>query len=118
MTDSTPPLPPASPPPPAPASPPPPAPRSTGSASPNRTTAAILAFFLGWFGAHKFYLGRPGIGAIFLLVNTVGLFFTWILAFLPNIATGVIALVEFIIFLTKSDEEFHRIYVVEKKAFF
>jgi hypothetical protein len=36
----------------------------------------------------------------------------------PNIILGVIALVEGIIYLTKTDEEFEQIYVVGKKQWF
>lgn len=59
----------------------------------SRTTAAVLAFFLGGLGAHKFYLGRIGWGIVYLL-------FCW--TFIPS----VIAFVEFIVYLCKSDEEF------------
>jgi len=59
----------------------------------SRTTAAVLAFFLGGLGAHKFYLGRIGWGIVYLL-------FCW--TFIPSI----IAFVEFIVYLCKSDEEF------------
>lgn len=33
----------------------------------DKTFACVLAFFLGGFGVHKFYLGRPGQGIIYLL---------------------------------------------------
>ena len=33
----------------------------------NKTTAALLAIFLGGFGVHKFYLGRAGTGIAYLL---------------------------------------------------
>ena len=59
----------------------------------SRTTAAILAFFLGGIGVHKFYLGRTGSGILYLL-------FCW--TFIPMF----IAFVEFIIYLTMSDEAF------------
>lgn len=32
-----------------------------------KTTGVLLALFLGGFGAHWFYMGRPGIGAIYAL---------------------------------------------------
>ena len=47
----------------------------TGNRS--RTTAAVLAIFFGGFGFHKFYLGAPIMGLLYL-------FFCW--TFLPAIA--------------------------------
>jgi TM2 domain-containing membrane protein YozV len=38
----------------------------------SRSTAYILWFFLGTFGAHKFYLNKTGIGILYLF--TFGLF--------------------------------------------
>ncbi|HEX8327284.1 MAG TPA: NINE protein [Hymenobacter sp.] len=60
----------------------------------NRTTAALLAFFLGAFGGQYFYLGRVGAGVASLL-------FCWTL--IPSF----IALYHFIKFLTMSDEAFN-----------
>lgn len=80
---------------------------------PNKLVAALLAFFLGLFGAHKFYLGRIGLGITYLLIGTIG----WITIIGPPIL-GIICLIEAIIFITKSDEEFHQQYVVEKRAMF
>ena len=59
----------------------------------SRITAALLAFFLGGFGIHRFYLGNIGLGFLYLI-------FFW--TFIP----AVIAFIEFIIFLTMSDEAF------------
>ena len=33
----------------------------------NKTTAALLALFVGWLGIHKFYLGEMGKGIVYLL---------------------------------------------------
>lgn len=38
----------------------------------NKWTAFFLCLFLGYFGAHKFYEGRVGMGILYLL--TIGLF--------------------------------------------
>lgn len=84
----------------------------------NKVTAGILAILLGGLGAHKFYLGMTGPALVFLLTNTIGFVITIFLAFIPNYALGVIALIEGILYLTKSDEEFHQLYVVQKKSWF
>lgn len=34
--------------------------------------AYLLWFFVGWAGAHRFYLGRPGTAVTMLLLNVVG----------------------------------------------
>jgi TM2 domain-containing membrane protein YozV len=59
----------------------------------SRLAAALLAFFLGGFGVHKFYLGRVGQGILYLL-------FFW--TFIP----AIVAFVEMIIYLTMTDEAF------------
>ena len=33
----------------------------------NGTTAVLLALFLGGLGIHKFYMGKPGLGVLYLL---------------------------------------------------
>ena len=63
----------------------------------SRITAALLAFFFGGFGAHKFYLGKPWRGILYLL-------FCW--TFIP----AIISFIEFIIYLCNSDQEFARKY--------
>lgn len=76
------------------------APLSFGNTAPNgksKVAAALLAFFLGGFGAHKFYLGQIGRGILYLV-------FFW--TFIP----AIIAFIEFIIFLTMSDESFNQKY--------
>lgn len=70
---------------------------STAPNGKNKLAAALLAFFLGCIGVHKFYLGQIGLGFIYLI-------FCWTL--IPTI----IAFIEFIIFLTMSDESFNRKY--------
>ena len=79
----------------------------------NKIVAALFAFFLGSLGIHKFYLGKTTAGIIMLLCGTIG----WLLI-LPGIAVCIIAFIEFIIYLVKSDEDFYQDYVVGDKSWF
>jgi len=73
--------------------------------------AGICGILLGALGIHKFILGYTKEGVIMLLISllTVG-FGAW--------AMGVIGLIEGIIYLTKTDEEFIQTYVTAKKGWF
>ena len=91
----------------------------------SKVAAGLLAIFLGGWGIHKFYLGYIGIGVIYPVLNVVlilGACFTFGVAFFLAIpiwlAIGIVSLVEGIIYLTKSDEEFHHAYVVNRRVFF
>lgn len=57
----------------------------------NKIAYALLALFLGGLGAHKFYAGKIGAGIVYLV-------FCW--TFIP----AIIALIEFIIALTKQSD--------------
>ena len=76
-----------------------------------RVLAGVLAILLGPFGIHKFVLGYQNEGLIMLLssVLTCG-----ILAG----PMALIGLIEGIIYLSKSDEEFYYIYQENKKPWF
>ncbi|EGQ7973476.1 TM2 domain-containing protein [Vibrio parahaemolyticus] len=86
---------------------------STATSS-KKIPAALFAFFLGSLGIHKFYLGYKKQGFIMMIVFLLG----FILLGLPSIIIGIIAFIEFIIYLTKTEEDFDRIYVQNKKAWF
>lgn len=87
---------------------------SASSAGSKKISAALFAFFLGAFGAHKFYLGYTKQGVIMLLVFLFGM----ILFGIPSMVIGVIAFIEFILYLVKSDEEFQATYVTGRKPWF
>ena len=72
-----------------------------------RVTAAILAWFLGIFGAHKFYLGYTNAGLIMLIGN-----------FCTCYVFSIISFIEFIIYLTKSDDDFIETYQIGQKEWF
>jgi len=60
----------------------------------SKTTTALLAFFFGGIGIHKFYLGETMGGLIYL-------FFCW--TFIPL----VLSLFDFLSVLLMSDEKFN-----------
>lgn len=59
----------------------------------SKGTAALLAFFLGGLGVHKFYLGQSGLGVVYLL-------FCW--TFIP----AIVAFIEFLVLLGMNEREF------------
>ena len=77
----------------------------------NKIAAGVCGILLGGFGIHKFILGYTSAGLIMLLVSILscGLFYG---------IMHIIGLIEGIIYLTKSDEEFVRIYVDGQKTWF
>jgi TM2 domain-containing membrane protein YozV len=80
-----------------------------------KVIAGILAIILGPLGVHKFILGYNKEGIILLAVTLVVGFFT---CGVGVGLTGIIGLIEGIIYLTKSDEEFYNTYQVGKKPWF
>ena len=77
--------------------------------------AGLLAIFLGGFGVHKFILGYNKEGII-LLVGT--LILGVLTCGLAGWVVWIIGIIEGIIYLTKSDEEFYNTYQVGKKPWF
>lgn len=75
----------------------------------NKLTAGLLGILLGGCGAHKFYMGSWGWG----LILTVALFIT--MGF-SGIVTGIIGLVEGIMYLMMSEEDFAAKYPPETEA--
>jgi TM2 domain-containing membrane protein YozV len=84
----------------------------------DKTAAGLLALFLGGLGIHKFYLGHFFTGLFILAFNTAGLLVTWIFGFVPNYVLWFITIIEGIVYLTRSDEEFNRINAVENRTWF
>ena len=80
-----------------------------------KMVAGICGILLGGLGIHKFLLGYQMEGIIMLAVCIVGGILTCGLA---SAAVGVVGLIEGIIYLTKSDEEFVRTYIQNKRPWF
>lgn len=69
----------------------------------DKNTAVLLAFFLGWVGAHRFYLGQRVLGVLYII-----LLFTFGISF-------IIALIDFIGLLAMRKDRFD--YLYNKKFF-
>ena len=83
-----------------------PSPSEKPEGADKKVVAGILAILLGGFGVHKFYLGYTKEGIIQLILT---------------LACGIgaiIGLIEGIIYLTKTDEEFDATYVTGQKPWF
>ena len=76
-----------------------------------RVMAGIFGILLGALGIHKFILGYTSAGLIMLLatVLTLGV---------AGGIVGLIGLIEGILYLTKSDEEFYQTYMAEERPWF
>lgn len=83
-----------------------------GTAEPsdvNRIVVGVMAILFGALGVHKFILGRTGQGVAMLLASC-----TFVLMF----PMALLGLVEGIIYLTRTDADFHRIYVQGRRGWF
>ncbi|MAP81673.1 MAG: hypothetical protein CL526_11365 [Aequorivita sp.] len=69
--------------------------------------AGVLAIVIGSLGIHKFILGYTKEGIIQLVIT-----------FVTCGIGGIIPLIEGIIYLTKTDEEFYQTYQVGRKGWF
>ncbi len=92
---------------------------AVGGGDNKKVLAGVLAIVLGSLGVHKFILGYQKEGFILLGITllsyalvclVIGAFLVWI--------PPLIGLIEGIIYLTKSDEEFYNTYQVGKKPWF
>ena len=76
-----------------------------------KVAAGICGILLGPFGVHKFILGYQTEGVIMLLVSLLS-------CGMLAVVMQIIGIVEGIMYLTKSDEEFVRTYVEGRKGWF
>lgn len=76
-----------------------------------RVVAGVCAILVGAFGVHKFVLGYKS-SALIMLLGTI------LTCGIAGVVFSVIGLIEGIMYLTKSDEEFVATYQVGKKEWF
>lgn len=88
---------------------------SSAPGSKNKLVAGLLGILLGSLGIHKFYLGYTKEGIIMLVVSLAGSFIT---CGASSVVVWIVGLIEGIMYLTKTDEEFERVYVQGTKPWF
>ena len=90
-----------------------------GTGDNKKVLVGILAIILGGLGVHKFILGYNKEGGILLGIWLLGAILSCVgIGLLIIWIPGIIGLIEGIIYLTKSDEEFYNTYQVGKKPWF
>lgn len=80
-------------------------------ATDKKVPAGVMAIFVGLFGVHKFFLGYTKAGMFMLFVSLFTCGIGAVLMLLVGIVEGVI-------YLTKTDDEFESIYVRGRRAWF
>jgi TM2 domain-containing membrane protein YozV len=88
---------------------------NSSEASSKKLAAGLCGIFLGWAGVHKFILGYTTEGVIML---AVGLGAGIVTCGIATIVMQVIGIIEGIMYLTKSDDEFYNTYMANKKGWF
>jgi TM2 domain-containing membrane protein YozV len=86
-----------------------------------KIAAGICGILVGGLGVHKFILGYQQEGVILLgafIASFVIAMITCGIGTPLMMVPGVIGIIEGIIYLTKSDEEFSNTYIVNKKPWF
>lgn len=85
----------------------------------SRRVAALLAIvFVGMFGVHKFYIGKPKAGIAHVVALVVALVLSGVIGMgLPFAVVAAVPCVEGIIYALKSDERFDEQYVYGERSF-
>ena len=81
----------------------------------SKISAALLAFFLGQLGIHRFYTGQIGTGIVILILTIVGYATSWVfgLGFLFLVAVGIWVLIDFIMILMGKFKDKDGLYITK-----
>lgn len=85
----------------------------------HKIAAGICGILLGSLGVHKFILGYTSAGVIMLLVSLLAPILTcFTIGFAGPVVMGIIGIIEGIIYLCKTDDDFVRTYVDGRREWF
>jgi TM2 domain-containing membrane protein YozV len=74
-----------------------PAAAAAGISPKSRLATTLLAWFLGWAGGHRFYIGKTGTAVVMLILSIVGFATCWlIIGFIPLTIVWVWQLIDFV----------------------
>ncbi len=76
-----------------------------------KLSAGLCGILLGCFGIHKFLLGYSNAGIITIVITVVT-------CGAGGAIMGIIGLIEGIVYLTMSDDQFYETYIANKKEWF
>ena len=94
---------------------------ASAETSQKKLIAGILGILLGWLGIHKFFLGYKQAGIVMLAATVASsLLGRLVWGWLYNIGTVVwlVGIIEGILYLVKSDDQFEATYLNGKKEWF
>ncbi len=75
----------------------------------SRLVAGVLGILLGALGIHKFYLGYTGAGIVHIVLTVL---------VISAPISAIVGLIEGIMYLTKTEEDFHKTYVENRRIWF
>jgi len=75
--------------------------KTEGISPKSRLAVVLLAWFLGTFGLHRFYIGKVGTGLVILILGILGWVTTWILGlgFIFLTVAGIWVFIDFVMAL-------------------
>lgn len=84
-----------------------------------KVTAGLSGIFLGAWGIHKFIIGRKTAGTIMLSFTLGGITGACLIdPLIFPITMHVIGIIEGVIYLSRTEQNFYRLYAVEKQSWF
>lgn len=84
-----------------------------------KITAGLFGIFLGAWGVHKFIIGQKTAGIIMLCFTLAGIAGACLIVpLIFPITMHFIGIIEGVIYLSRTEQNFYRLYAVEKRSWF